>query len=159
MSSLAATILAWINRQDHNGPHRQWSEYREAKAEASQARARLERELARRRGWRLTHASFGMRALRRGMLWSLTGDHWYRNVDRDLGPAPMRVVDHATYYRWPGGKAAAVVSQPYASSGEREDIIAWASANGLRAEILDYPSWHFPGQCLVVVFTSAETKA
>ncbi|CAK0750210.1 hypothetical protein CCP1ISM_3760002 [Azospirillaceae bacterium] len=114
---------------------------------------RLASEFGKRHGWRLTNRDFTPMVLARGGVW-----------DRHCGDArshwPREFTDHPFFYR-SGNRASALVSHPYGMSAAiRNAARTWADRNGLSVAFPeDFPSWWYPGDTTMVVFTRAAARA
>jgi hypothetical protein len=111
----------------------------------------LAAEYGRRRGWLPAKSRFTLEALRDRK------QHSYRCYPNQDEPFPS-FFDHCYFYRMPDRTAAAIVAHPYSADFPR--ISAWAAEHGLRAEMpADFPSWHFPGRTVLLVFTPLKEHA
>lgn len=151
VSRLAAIIKEWV---DHPGnPYiRRPPEERLREDAAIRAKEALRLEFARRHGWHVAGSPFSAEALRRGVM---RAGGYYATLGA-LGLQEYGLLDHLVWFRWPNRRAAGLVSQPYGI--DRDGAVEWATAHGLRAEFPDYPAWHYPGACTLVVFTPKEAS-
>lgn len=57
------------------------------------------------------------------------------------------------------GRPEVFVSQPYELSwAGLQETVAFCQANGLRADVISWPSWHFPGSVLTVEYRTLDTR-
>ncbi len=113
---------------------------------------RLASDFGKIHGWRLTNRVFTPKVLARGGVW-----------DRHCYDAhslwPREFTDHPYFYR-SSNRAIGLVSHPYGvSEATRVAAEAWADVNGLSVAFPDgFPSWWYPEETALVVFTRAMAR-
>ena len=117
---------------------------------------KLANEFGRCCGWNLSHRRFSVECLRLGKV-----RHYEQGpvIGINCG-VPHPYWDHPYFYREPGTTRAAGVAAHLGklddNLGRPDDDVSkamdWAKANGLGFHIPDFPSWYYPGRCLLVVY-------
>ena len=112
---------------------------------------RLAFDFGKQYGWKQSSREFTPMVLARGGVWD-------RECYGARGLWPREFADHPYFYRM-GRNAAALASHPYdVTKATKIAAKAWAEANGLTVAFPDdFPSWWFPGDTTLVVFTRAQT--
>jgi hypothetical protein len=112
---------------------------------------RLATEFGAQRGWTLASKPFGRLALIRRAVHSSARNR-YEEISDDL---PHEFFDHPYFYR-ADRRAVAIAAHLYAFGPDRtERLKKFCEANGLNWETPDFPSWWYPRQSTLVVFTAA----
>jgi hypothetical protein len=114
----------------------------------------LARRFGEHNGWRLTETAFSLATLARGKRHSGS-----RRDEAGRGYFPgeiSRCFDHPEWFRYPDGRAAAIIAQLYSWPEIRPECEAVASRYGLELEASSFPCWHLPdaGTTLVVYRSS-----
>lgn len=104
------------------------------------------------RGWRLSRASFGLMALKRGAVYSVLQN----NADVVEDHMPHEFFDHPYLYRV-DRKAVAVAAHLY--NFDKAACDDFAKSHGLRLDVPDFPSWWYPGATTLVVFIGRVSRA
>lgn len=108
-------------------------------------------EFGKEHGWTLAEKPFGRLALIRGAMHSFGSG---RN-DWLFDDLPHEFFDHAYFYR-ANRRAVAIAAHLYGFNPERLD--QFCQTNALKWETPDFPSWWFPGQTTLVVFTKSDSS-
>jgi hypothetical protein len=109
---------------------------------------RLASEFAAEREWQLASKPFGLGALMRA-----SAHCWVKNtVTGETYHSQPRFFDHPYYFR-KNRRAIAIVSHLYGLNADALD--AFTKSNGLSWETPSFPSWWYPGQTTLIVFTRA----
>lgn len=138
--ALARRIDATIDRL-HSVGRDNHEEIRRLDDELNQLRRSAAERFARSRGWIVSERQFSTAALARQSPRDVRGPWW-----------DHAAVDHLTFFRGERGRAAALGSQPYQVPADADQ---WAADNGLVIERPDYPGWHWPRKCPLILFRPA----
>jgi hypothetical protein len=123
-------------------------------------RAQADKLFAASRGWKVSSRAYNMGDIMPRMPRHYIEDH----EDRRRPPA----CDHPSFFKDARGKPVAVLGQPYGfynagtRVGDREiaEGVRWcqevADRKGLSFELLDIPSWWYPGRSIVTLWSRRE---
>jgi len=119
-----------------------WDQLRECYREAA-------KDVAEFYGWKIAKRPFGMIVLAQNKV-HMNRDEHARNFSTSF-------VDHPWFFRFPGGRAAAIVVHLYVERGEVSfrRISDKAAKMGVAASMPDIPSWYWPGMTQMVIYRSA----
>ena len=95
-------------------------------------------------GWRFGGKRFALKALAKNQRFARE-NYFYDST----------VLDHPRYFRFPGGRAAAIVGHNYPLSAPEATCAAFAEKHGLVATHIDLPSWYNPSGTHITIYRSA----
>lgn len=149
--TFADLILSILNRKPEPAT-RQAKEH--SIVELAVLRHRMASDFGASRGWSYSHRGFLPSTLA-GRKRTGGGAPWYA-FDSGADTWSRTSMDHPLYYR-AERRVVAALGQPYLADGRRDEVQAWAAKRGLAVHFPDFPSWWFPGQTTLVLFTRAPT--
>jgi hypothetical protein len=153
-----AEIRAWKSgapeREDAPGYHnRNWKAravQRQIHEKINEKRIRLATLFGEQHGWKQSKSSFSLKVLARGKV------HSGRDYnDFHFQGFTLTTIDHPYFYRTPTRRAAAIAAHLYDATRPKDEIELkeWAEKIGLVATFPNFPSWWYPENTRLVVYT------